>query len=112
MFPWKRYGDEIDLRSLEDYRADAVRRAELALGIACRQGIDCGFFSALGMDLWHGGEPDPATRARGYEIGLQVAAQYGLRGVFLHIWASEPDHLGSSTAVERMLRRVWAEGGA
>ena len=111
VFPWKRYGDEIDLRTLDDYRADVVQRAELALGIAHRQGIDCVFFSALGMDLWRGGEPDPGTRARAYELGLRVAAQYGLCGVFLHSWASEPDQLGSSTAVERMLRRVWAEGG-
>ena len=107
MFPWKRYGDEIDMRSLADYRADVVERAELACGIAGRQGIDCVFFSALGMDLWRGGEPDPETRARAYELGLRVAAACGLRGVFLHSWASEPDQLGSSTAVEAILRRVW-----
>ena len=107
VFPWKRYGDEIDMRSLADYRADVVERAELARGIAGRQGIDCVFFSALGMDLWCGGEPDPEIRARAYELGIRVAARYDLCGVFLHSWASEPDQLGSSTAVEAMLRRVW-----
>ena len=111
VFPWKRYGDEIDMRSLDDYRADAAQRAELALGIARRQGIETVFISALGMDLWRGGEPDPTTRAKGYEIGIEVAAQHGLSGAFLHSWASEPDQLGSSTEVEEMLRQIWAEGG-
>ena len=53
------------------------------------------------------GRARSGTRARAYELGLQVAARYGLRGVFLHSWASEPDQLGPSTAVEAMLRRVW-----
>ncbi len=109
VFPWKRSGDEIDMRSLEDYRADAAARAELACNIAHRQGIDCVFISALGMDLWHGGTPDPMTRAKGYELGIEVAAQYGLCGVFLHNWAAEPDQLGSATEVEEMLRRNWTE---
>jgi len=109
VFPWKRYGDKIDMRTLDDYRADVVRRAELAISIASRQGIDCVFFSALGMDLWRGGEPDPGTRARAYELGLQVAARYGLCGVFLHSWASEPDQLEGSTKVEEMLKRNWAD---
>jgi len=66
VFPWKRYGDKIDMRSLADYRVDVVERAELACGIAGQQGIGCVFFSALGMDLWRRGEPDPgaALRAR------------------------------------------------
>ena len=59
------------------------------------------------MDLWCGGEPDPEIRARAYELGIRVAARYGLCGVFLNTWASEPDQLGSSTAVEAMLQRVW-----
>jgi len=111
VFPWKRYGDEIDMRSLDDYRADAAERSELARQIGHRQGIESVFISALGMDIWHGEEPDPATRAEGYELGLEVATQYDLSGVFLHSWASEPDQLGNSTEVEEMLSQIWAEGG-
>ncbi len=109
VFPWKRYGDEIDMRSLADYRADVAERAELARKIAYKNGIGCVFISALGMDLWRGGGPDPLTRAKAYQLGLEVAAQYGLSGVFLHSWASEPDQLNGATEVEEMLRRNWAE---
>ena len=53
------------------------------------------------------GRAQSGTRARAYEPGHWVAAECGLRGVFLHSWASEPDQLGASTAVEAILRRVW-----
>ena len=80
MFPWKRYGDEIDMRSLADCRADVVERAELACGIAGRQGIECVFFSALGMDLWRRGEPDPGPgRGRASpDIGWRSNAASGV----------------------------------
>jgi len=61
------------------------------------------------MDIWQGSEPNPTIRAKGYEIGLDVSKEYNLTGVFLHIWASEPDHLGSSKEVENMLRGRWTE---
>lgn len=94
IFPWKKYDGEIDLRSLEDYRADVEERAEIIDYLGDKYGINCRFVATLGMDLWQGGEPDPATRARAYEIGLDALKEHELTGVFLHSWASEPDQLG------------------
>lgn len=70
--------------------------------------IDCRFVATLGMDFWQGGEPDPITLAQGYGLAWDVLAQAGQSGAFLHLWASEPDHLGASTAVEEMLEAWWA----
>ena len=107
VFPWKEYDGEIDMRSFEDYRNDVRERAEIINYLGDKYGIDCRLVATLGMDLWQGQEPTPTIRAQAYEIGLDVLEEFGLTGVFLHIWASESDHLGDSEEVEEMLRRRW-----
>lgn len=101
IFPWKRYTDGThDIRTFEDLVADVRERSRIINFLGDKYGIEWRFVATLGMDFWQGGEPDPITRAQGYGLALDVLAQAGLTGVFLHLWASEPDHLGVSTAVE------------
>ena len=108
IFPWKRYPDGTHgIRSFEDCAADVRERSRIIHSLGDKYGIECRFVATLGMDFWCGGEPDPIARAQGYGLALDVARQAGLSGVFLHLWASEPDHLGSNTAVEEMLKERW-----
>jgi hypothetical protein len=108
IFPWKRYADGThDIRSFEDFVADVRERSWIINFLGDKYGIECRFVATLGMDFWQGAFPDSVTRAEGYARGLDVLAQAGLTGVFFHIWASEPDHLGDSTAVEEMLKSRW-----
>lgn len=85
-------------------------RAGIISYLADKYGVDCKFMATLGMDYGQEGEPGPATRTTGYGVGLDILKQKELTGVFLHLWASEPDHLGDSEAVEEMPRRRWAGG--
>jgi hypothetical protein len=108
IFPWKRYADGTHgIRSFEDFVADVRERSRIINFLGDKYGTECRFVATLGMDFWQGGVPDPITRAQGYGLALDVLAQDGLTGVFFHIWASEPDHLGDSTSVEDMLKSVW-----
>jgi len=108
IFPWKRYADGTHgIRSLEDFVADVRERSWIIHFLGDKYGIECRFVATLGMDFWQGGEPDPIARAQGYGLALDVLAQAGLSGVFFHLWASEPDHLGDSTVVEEMLQSRW-----
>lgn len=108
IFPWKRYDDgSHDIRSLEDFAADVQERVRIINYLGDKYGIECRFVATLGMDFWQGGEPDPITLVQGYGLALDVLAQAGPSGAFLHLWASEPDHLGESTAVEKMLTARW-----
>ena len=108
IFPWKRYADGThDIRSFEDFVADVRERSRIINFLGDKYGIECRSVATLGMDFWQGGEPNPITRAQGYGLALDVLAQAGLTGIFLHLWASEPDHLGSNTAVEEMLKERW-----
>ena len=108
IFPWKRYDDgSHDIRSLEDFAADVQERVRIINYLGNKYGIECRFVATLGMDFWQGGEPDPITLVQGYGLALDVLAQAGPSGAFLHLWASEPDHLGESTAVEKMLEARW-----
>ena len=61
----------------------------------------------LGMDLWYGEMPAPDIRAQGYSIMLDVFREHDIDGVFLHLWASEHDHLGDNREVEDMLQGRW-----
>ncbi len=104
IFPWKRYDDGTqDIRSLEDFIDDVRERSRVIDFLGDKYDIDCRFVAVLGMDYWYGAFPNPEILAEAYSRGLDVLAQAGRRGAFLHLWASEPDHLGASTAVEEML---------
>ena len=59
------------------------------------------------MDFWHGVMPSAEMRADGYEVALDTLSNHNVTGVFLHIWASEHDHLGDETDVEEMLGARW-----
>ncbi len=108
IFPWKRYADGThDIRSFEDFVAEVRERSRIIHFLGDKYGVECRFVATLGMDFWQGSKPDPIIRAQGYSLALDVFAQAGLTGVFLHLWASEPDHLGVSTAVEDMLKSRW-----
>lgn len=107
IFPGKRDDGENDIRSFEGYAKDVRDCARIINDLADKYDIDSRFVATLGMDFWQGDEPAPTTRAEGYGLGLDVVAEYQLTGIFLHLWASEPDHLGISTAVEKMLKARW-----
>ncbi len=109
IFPWKEYNGEIDLRSFDDLAAHIEERAKILDNLAKKYGISCKIVATLGMDWWEGKEPDPTTRAKGYKISLDILKKYNITGVFLHIWASEPDHLGKNKEVEEMLKNRWTE---
>ncbi len=95
IYPWKEYDDDQwDIKSFEDYRDGLKEKAEIINYLAEKYDIDCKFAATLGMDVWQREWPNATIRAQGYEIGLDVLKDYNLTGVFLHIWASEPDHLG------------------
>jgi hypothetical protein len=107
IFPWKDYNGTSDIRGFDEYRADVEQRAEIMNYLAEKYGVNCTIAATLGMDWWHGEEPDPEIRAEGYGTGLDVLKEHNITGVFLHIWASERDHLGSNFDVEQMLRSRW-----
>jgi len=109
IFPWKDYGGVSDMRSFEDLRKHVEEQAQKLDYLGRRYHTEFRFVATLGMDLWQGKEPDPATRAKGYDICLEILKRHQVTGVFLHKWASEPDHLGDSTAVEDWLRTRWTQ---
>ena len=109
IFPWKDYDGDHDIRSFEDLRNHVAEQAQKLNDLGEKYNTDCRFVATLGMDFWHGKEPDPSIRAKGYEISLDILKEYDLTGVFLHIWASEPDHLGDSQEVGNMLEIRWTE---
>jgi len=59
------------------------------------------------MDFWHGGKPSAEMRTDGYKVALDTLSNHNVTGVFLHIWASENDHLGEAIDVEELLRARW-----
>jgi hypothetical protein len=109
IFPWKDYGGVHDMRSFEDLKRHAEKQAHKLDELGRRYDTEFWFVATLGIDIWQGKEPDPVTRAKGYEVCLDILKQYGGAGVFLHKWASELDHLGNSIAVEDMLRARWIQ---
>jgi hypothetical protein len=109
IFPWKDYNGVHDMRSFDDLRRHVEEQAQKLNDLGRRYNTDFRFVATLGMDFWHGKEPDPVTRAKGYDVCLNVLKQYHVTGVFLHKWATEPDHLGNSAAVENMLKARWTK---
>ena len=109
IFPWKDYDGTHDLRNFEDLRNHVQKQAQKLNDLGDKYNADCRFVATLGMDFWHGKEPDPGIRAEGYDICLDVLREYNVTGVFLHIWASEADHLGESQQVENMVKQRWIE---
>lgn len=107
IFPWKDYDGVHDLRSLEDLKEHAEEQATRLDEIGERYDIDFRFVATLGMDHWFGEMPDALMRAKGYEAALDVLRDHDVTGVFLHLWASEHDHLGEDEDVEDMLRDRW-----
>lgn len=101
------YNGSSDIRSFEEVAVFAEDRANRLDAIAEKYGCDCRFVAYLGMDLWYGEMPAPDVRAQGYDIMLDVLEEHGIDGVFLHLWASEHDHLGDSLEVENVLRERW-----
>lgn len=109
IFPWQDYDGVHDMRSSDDLKKHVAEQARRLVELGQRYNTDFQFVATLGIDIWHGEEPDPATRAEAYGTCLEVLKQYRVAGVFIHKWASEPDHLGNSPAVENMLRARWAQ---
>ena len=110
VFPWVNYDGASDIRDLDEVRSFAEDRAGRLDAIAAKYGCDCRFVAYLGMDFWYGEMPPPDIRAQGYDIILDTFKEHGADGVFLHLWASEHDHLGESVEVENMLRERWTVG--
>ena len=109
IFPWKDYNGVHDMRSFEDMRRHIEEQARRLNDLGRKYNTGFRFVATLGMDFWHGKEPDPVIRAKGYGVCLDVLKQHHVTGVFLHKWAAEPDHLGNSVAVEDLLRIRWTE---
>ena len=107
VFPWVDYGGVSDIRNFEEVRSFAEDRADRLDAIAEKYDCDCRFVAYLGLDLWYGEMPAPDIRAQGYSIMLDVFREHDIDGVFLHLWASEHDHLGDSRDVENMLKGRW-----
>jgi hypothetical protein len=108
VFPWMDYDGSSDIRSFEEVAGFVEDRADRLDAIAAKYNCDCRFVAYLGMDFWYGEMPPPDIRAQGYAIMLDVFEEHGIDGVFLHLWASEHDHLGESLEVENMLQERWA----
>jgi hypothetical protein len=106
VFPWKDYDGVHDIRDMEDLRAYVEDMADILVELSERYGKSL-LVATLGMDLWFGDIPNATMRAEGYQVSLDVLKDYDIEGVFLHIWASEHDHLGEKTDVEEMLRERW-----
>lgn len=109
IFPWKEYAGINDLRSYQDLREFVDARARTLNELGEKYDIDCRIAATLGMDHWYGEMSEPDIRAKGYAIALDILKEHQITGVFLHIWASEQDHLGDSTEVENMLGGRWTE---
>ena len=107
VFPWMDYDGIHDLRSFDDLSTHVEGQMDKLMYIGNKYDIDCCFVATLGMDHWHGKEPAPDIRAQGYDACLDIFEAYHVDGVFLHIWASEPDHLGENKEVENMLSKRW-----
>ncbi|MCK4583341.1 hypothetical protein KAU18_08510 [Candidatus Bathyarchaeota archaeon] len=109
IFPWKDYDGVHDMRSLADLGEYVESQAKLLESIGEYYGFRELYVATLGMDFWHGGMPSAEMRARGYEVALDTLRNHNVTGVFLHIWASEHDHLGDETDVKGMLRGRWTK---
>lgn len=107
VFPWKDYDGVHDLRSLEDLKEHVEEQATRLDEIGERYDIEFRFVATLGMDYWLGEMPDARMRSRGYEAALDVLREHDIDGVFLHLWASEHDHLGEDKDVEDMFEERW-----
>jgi len=107
IFPWESYDGVHDVRSMDDLADYVETQALLLENIGECYGFDELYVATLGMDYWYGWMPSAEMRAQGYETALEVLSGHDVTGVFLHIWASEHDHLGEATDVEDMLRARW-----
>lgn len=106
VFPWEDYDGVQDIRDMGDLRVYVEEQADIMVELGERYGKSL-LVATLGMDLWYGDMPNATMRAEGYQVSLDVLNDYDIEGVFLHIWASEHDHLGDETDVEEMLRERW-----
>ncbi len=109
VFPWRDYGGVNDMRSMDDMREHVEAQAGLLENIGRCYGFDELYVATLGMDYWYGEMPSAEMRAQGYKTALDALSGHNVTGVFLHIWASEHDHLGEATDVEEMLRARWTK---
>jgi len=107
IFPWENYGGVHDMRSMDDLAEHVEAQARLLENIGACYGFDELYVATLGMDYWYGWMPSAEKRAEGYMAALDALSGHNVTGVFLHIWASEHDHLGEATDVEDMLRARW-----
>ncbi len=107
VFPWEDYNGTHDMRGFEDLRKHLERQSMLLNDLGDKYNTSCRIIATYGMDDWYGGFPNTTTRAKGYSIGFDVFKEYNLTGVFIHIWASEDDHLGRNKDVENMLNKRW-----
>jgi len=107
VFPRKEYKGKSVIRSLEDCREYIEHEAEIIDALSKKYNIKCKLAVPIGLDFWQGGEPSPQILTQNYQIALDIFKEHNFSGVFLHLWASEPDHLGVSQDVENMLKKRW-----
>jgi hypothetical protein len=107
VFPWQDYDGVHDLRGFDDLRSFVEENAARLDATVSKYSADFGFVATLGMDDWYGEIPTPDILAEGYGIAMDVFKEHNISGLFLHLWASEHDHLGDSTDVEGMLKARW-----
>ncbi len=107
IFPWKDYDGVHDMRGFDDFRSHVEEKAAKLEAIVEKYNADFGFVATLGMDDWYGALPTPDIIAIGYGVAMDIFKEHNINGLFLHLWASEPDQLGDSTEVEDMLKVRW-----
>lgn len=107
IFPWRDYDGANDIRNFDDFRGYVEEQLGKLDALGEKYNTDFRFVATLGMDYWYGEMPPPDIRAQGYDIALDVLKEHNITGLFLHLWASEPDQLGDSIEVEEMLKVRW-----
>lgn len=107
-FPWKNYNNTHDLRGYDDLKDFMEIQAEITNNLSEKYKTDCKIVATYGIDDWYGGYPLPEVYAQGYSLGLNILRENNFTGVFLHLWASEDNHLGKGVEdVELMLKKRW-----
>ena len=111
-FPRKEYDGVSDIRSFEDYADYMEEEAKTVDMLSKKYNISCKLAVPMGLDYWKGSypskpNPDASVVAQATDIGLDILNKHNFTGVFISHWASEPDHFGTRTDVETMLKRRW-----
>jgi len=114
LFPRKEYDGVSDMRSFKDYRDYIEKEAQVIDTLSEKYDIPCKLAIPMGLDYWRGsypGNPVPPGDiiAQASRFGLDILKEHNFTGVFISHWASEPDHLGNSKEVEKILQERWTK---